>query len=75
MKKDEAESAIRHLCHVWARETGVQRQVGKLLSFGAFRSWLDDRGYDHYLDFRSVRGARADAEAWFDQEMSQSGWD
>lgn len=75
MKKDEAETALRSLCHDWAREAGVQQQVGKLHSFAAFRSWLEHRGHGHYLDFRSVRGARADAETWFDQEMGQSGWD
>ncbi len=75
MKKDEAETAIRHLAHKWAEATGVQPGAGKLRSFGAFRSWLDDKGYGHYLDFRSVRGASADAETWFDQELGQAGWD
>jgi hypothetical protein len=33
--------------------------------------WLGTKGYSHYLNFRSVRGANEDAEQLFDQELHQ----
>jgi hypothetical protein len=71
MKKSEAESAIRHLCHVWGDEVGMPRAAESEPSFFAFKSWVDQKGYGHYLNFRSVRGASADAELWFDEEFKQ----
>ena len=71
MSKAESEQAIRHLCHVWAETLGpVDQQYH--YSFLAFTRWLEARGYGHYLEFRSVRSARADAELWFDQEFAQT---
>lgn len=76
MKKDEAERAIRHLCHVWAKERGFDLAKYSSLdfhpSFGDFTRWLEMKGYGNYLTFRSVRGPRADAEDWFDQEFKQT---
>ncbi len=72
MKKDEAEAAIRHLCHKWAEATGFQPESGKMPSFRDFRSWLKDNNYGHYLDFRSRRGPDADAEQWSDEELKQT---
>lgn len=72
MKKDEAERAIRHLCHIWGDEVGISRAPESEPSFFAFTAWLEQKGYGHYLNFRSVRGARADAELWFDEEFRQT---
>ncbi|KAB2671079.1 hypothetical protein F9K77_14070 [Ochrobactrum sp. LMG 5442] len=70
MKKDEAERAIRYLCHEW--EKTQPQQALEHPSFSDFTSWLSSNGYSHYLDFRSVMGARYDAEMWFDQEFKQT---
>ncbi len=72
MKKVEAETAIRHLCGLWGRERGINPGSAIQPSFSDFCSWLDIGGFGHYLHFRSVRGARADAELWFDEEFRQT---
>jgi hypothetical protein len=72
MKKAEAEQVIRHLCHVWAAETGQPMTAESMPSFSAFKAWLDQKHYSHYLDFRSRCGADYDAEHWFDQEFKQT---
>lgn len=72
-RKDECEAAIRHLCGKWAEATGQDTQApGFHPSFLAFRSWVEEQGYGSYLRFRSVRGAAADAELWFDEEFKQT---
>lgn len=71
MNKSDAESSVRHLCHVWGDEVGISRAAESEPSFLTFKSWLDQKGYGHYLNFRSVRGASADAELWFDEEFKQ----
>jgi hypothetical protein len=72
MKRSEAEKAIRRLVHDWAETIGIEPGSAKQPSFLAFKSWLRDRGYSHYLDFRSTAGADYDAELWFDQELKQT---
>ncbi|SMF83556.1 hypothetical protein SAMN06265365_15013 [Tistlia consotensis] len=72
IKKDEAERVIRHLCHEWARESGIPREPVDQPSFFDFKSWLSMKGYSHYLNFRSVMGANYDAERWFDEEFKQT---
>jgi hypothetical protein len=37
----------------------------------AFTSWLFDKGYGQYLNFRSVIGPLDDVERWFDEELNQ----
>jgi hypothetical protein len=70
MKKDEAEKAIRYLCGEWAKELSPQDLEHP--SFGAFRSWVEKKGYSHYFDFRSTEGPHRAAEWWFDQEFKQT---
>jgi hypothetical protein len=72
MKKTEAEPIIRNLVTQWAREAGFDPASGQQPSFSAFETWLSGKGYSHYLTFRSVRGAHADAEQWFDEELRQT---
>lgn len=72
MTKDEAEKAIRYLCHEWANERAVGRTVEAPASFPNFKAWLLSKGYGHYLNLRSVAGAHEDAERWFDQEFKQT---
>ncbi|WP_133726916.1 MULTISPECIES: hypothetical protein [unclassified Novosphingobium] len=72
VKKSECEKAIRHLASQWADEVGVQPGQARMPSFSAFRSWLEQRGYGHYLSFRSVMGPLEDAEQWFDEELKQT---
>lgn len=72
MKKSECETAIRSLCHEWASETGEDRSAKDFHpSFWQFKSWLKDKGYGHYLTFRSRVDPDEDAELWFDQELKQ----
>lgn len=72
MKKTECEKAIRHLCRVWGKEKGVLRYPESEPCFYEFKLWLRQKGYGHYLNFRSVAGADYDAELWFDQEFKKT---
>lgn len=70
-KKDECESAMRHLISVWASETGFKKESGDHPRFSVFKDWLNSKGYGHYLNFRSTMGADYDADLWFDRELGQ----
>ena len=72
MQKDECEKAIRQLCHEWAKVRGISSAPVDQPSFSDFKSWLNEKGYSHYLNFRSVTGPMYDAESWFDQEFKQT---
>lgn len=73
MKIDEAERAIRSLCRQWIADVyGGELPAGTHPSWSDFKVWLELKGYSHYLEFRSRRGANADAELWFDDEFGQS---
>ena len=74
MKKAEAEKIIRHLCHEWASDRGIPipSTHPNQASFSAFTTWLGEKGYSRYLDFRSTMSARYDAERWFDEEFGQT---
>lgn len=70
--KADCEKAIRALCHEWAAEIGIPIPSVDQPSFLKFKSWVEERGYGHYLKFQSVRGAHNDAEQWFDEEFGQT---
>lgn len=71
MKKAEAETAIRNLISTW-RDSGVNQATSNdALSFSAFWDWLRTN-YRPYTEFISTRGARGDAEQWFDQELGRT---
>jgi len=75
MKKTEAEPAIRQLCHKWRETRCLPIPAGgpsTHYSFSDFKTWLGEKHYSHYLNFRSVMGPEYDAEHWFDQEMKQT---
>jgi hypothetical protein len=77
VKKAEAESAIRALCREWAEGRGIRPDpnsdpLALHPSFSAFTQWVREKGYGHYLNFRSTMGAEYDAEMWFDQEFKQT---
>lgn len=73
MKKAEAETAIRSLCHTWQEESGLPLPPSMHdYSFSDFTTWLSKKGYDHYLKFRSEDGPQEAAERWFIQEMKIS---
>jgi hypothetical protein len=72
MKKPEAEKAIRYLCHEWGKANNIRPDPNEHPSFSAFKRWLSEKGYSHYLNFRSRMGADYDAEMWFDQEFKQT---
>lgn len=71
MKKSECETAIRHLCHVWAKETGCDTASGAHPNVAAFISWVRGR-HPAYLEFRSAVSPEYDIEPWFDQELKQT---
>jgi len=73
MTKGEAERAIRYLCGVWAKESGIPLRPTEQPSFSDFKAWLHGNGHGHYLAFKSLAGPDYDAEAWFDHEFGQ-GW-
>ncbi|MGB6541392.1 MAG: hypothetical protein WBF03_11020 [Xanthobacteraceae bacterium] len=70
MKKRECETAIRRLCHEWAR-SAPSNQVNRP-RFSDFKGWLQRMGSSQYLDFHSTMGADRDAEMWFDEELKQT---
>jgi hypothetical protein len=70
MKKAEAESAIRHLCHVFAKERGLSMQPDAEPSFGEFLNWVRDN-YPSYLNFRSVESVHSAVEWWWADEFQQ----
>jgi hypothetical protein len=78
MKKADAEQALRILCHEWCEARGLPAPTGDPAihySFSDFKTWLREKHYSNYLDFRSfggAAGADAAAERWFDQEMQQT---
>jgi hypothetical protein len=76
MTKKEAEQAIRHLCHEWARDQGIRippnGDVNFHPSFSAFKQWCEDKHYGHYFRFRSRTDPDSVAEIWFDQEFKQT---
>ncbi len=72
MKKAAAESAIRHLFGKWSEEQSISRKPDTMPSYAEFKSWTESKGYGHYFNFRSVRGADTDAELWFDEEFNQT---
>lgn len=72
MKKDECEKAIRSLCHEWGSIKGISMPPVDQPHFSEFKAWLKEKGYSHYLNFRSVMGPDYDAELWFDQEFKQT---
>ncbi len=69
MTKADSEKAIRELSDTWYN--GLPDPKPEHPSFLAFKSWLSEKGYSHYLRFRSVMGADYDAELWFDQQRKQ----
>jgi hypothetical protein len=71
MKKTEAKEALHQLFGQWADETGQSRAPDAHPSFSSFTSWLDQKHYSHYLNFRSTAGPRYDAEMWFDRYFGQ----
>lgn len=72
IKRKEAEPAIRHLVHQWAKATDVEAGADEQPSFSAFKRWAEEKGYTAYFAFRSTMGALEDAERWFDQELRQT---
>jgi hypothetical protein len=68
--KSECERAIRSLARDWFNELPEEKREHP--SWSAFKTWLGQRNYSHYLDFRSVAGADYAAEAWFDDELAQN---
>lgn len=72
LKKEECETAIRHLCSEWANSKGFTPSSDYHAHFSEFTSWMSSNGYSRYLNFRSKVGAVYDAEVWFDEEMKQT---
>lgn len=69
-KKSECEQAIRSLAQEWFKT--LPESVREHPSWSAFKKWLEEKRYSHYLNFRSASGADYDAEAWFDDALGQN---
>jgi hypothetical protein len=72
MKRTEAEPAIRHLTHAWAKAAGVAVCSAEQPSCSDFKDWADGQGYSSYFSFSSTVGALEDAERRFDEELRQT---
>ena len=72
LKKADCERVIRSQCSVWAKEVGFEVKSGAQPSFLEFKDWLSNKGFSHYLNFRSTMGADYDSERWFDEELKQT---
>ena len=71
MKKNEAEIALRRLCHAWREQTGRGAIDEQQLHFSDYISWVRE-GYGQYLKFKSVMPVIDVVEMWFDQEFHQT---
>lgn len=72
MKKSDAEQAFPELCRLWREARELPPPDGSIhFSFTDFKTWLREKHYSRYLDFRS-RDAEGDAERWFNREMRQA---
>ncbi|HEY7999699.1 MAG TPA: hypothetical protein VIE87_12820 [Pseudolabrys sp.] len=71
-KKSECEPVIRRLAREWFDALPDAKREHP--SWSAFKTWLGEKHYTSYLNFRSVAGADydAEAEAWFDDELKQN---
>ncbi len=70
--KPEAEQALNALFGQWADEVGIPRRPVDQPSYSAFKAWARAKGYGGYFQFRSVGGADAAIEDWFDRHFGQS---
>ena len=71
VKKDEAEKALRYLCHKWREETGRSNTPESELCFSDYLSWVRENS-NSYLTFRSVMPVTDVVETWFNQEFHQT---
>jgi hypothetical protein len=72
MKKDEAKQALHQLFGKWKNDTSQPTGPDDHPSYIIFKNWLSEKGYSHYLHFRSTAGSDFDAEMWFDQYFNQT---
>ena len=71
MKKPEAETGVRYLCHQWADLRGVTPDPSVQPNFGDFMTWMR-QNYPEYLVFRSTMPVSEVVEMWFDDEFKQT---
>ena len=71
MKKADCETAIRHLCGVWSKETNTPQTAESEPSFSEFWNWVESR-FPAYLRFRTTTSVHDDVEMWFDDEFNQA---
>jgi hypothetical protein len=70
MKKGEAETALRALCHDWRAARGLSGTPVGELSGADFLSWIR-KNYPQYLRFRSTMSVEDMVEMWFADEFGQ----
>jgi hypothetical protein len=73
MKKADAEKALRYLMHEWRKDRGFGSVEPNGLSYCSFKSWLSEKHYSAYLNFRTMTSVDYDVEMWFDQEFHRTG--
>ncbi|MBT1517529.1 hypothetical protein KIP88_45450 [Bradyrhizobium sp. SRL28] len=69
-EKSECEQAIRSLAR--DRLDTLPEGARENPSWSAFKTWLGEKHYSHYLNFRSVAGPDYDAKTWFDDALAQN---
>ena len=70
VKKSEAKSLVKSLCHDWRKDTDLDNHKTEDLRSSDFLSWLKTHHPD-CLKFRSTMSPVIDIELWFDQEFNQ----
>lgn len=70
LKKDDCEKAIRGLATKWA--STQKKKDNWNPCFYTFKTWMQDNGYAHYLNFQTTESTEFLAEMWFAQELKQA---
>lgn len=71
MRKGDAKEAFETMFNEWEKELGTTITAESDPSFAQFSRWAHEKGYSHYLNFRSRIGAREDVENWFISRFKQ----
>ncbi|GEM_PF-1144139 len=71
MTKADVQAAFTGLLSEWRRRPEIRLVDEQQLSFSSFWGWLKDT-YPQATRFRSVMGASADLEQWFDRATHQA---
>lgn len=69
MTKEECKMALHELFGKWASERSEDQL--KHPGFYDFKLWLSEKGFSHYMGFRSSIGADEEVYQWFNSHFKQ----